>query len=179
MSPSPQHVHVVAEQIEARLAIARGEPLPGQRHPHAGGDALAQRAGRHLDPRRFAVFRMPGAGAAQLAEIADVVQRDGRLVQDLAVFDFPNAGQVQHRVQQHGSVAAGQNKSVSGRPPGVFRVVPHLMVPDRIGHRRQRHRGPRMAAVGLLDRVHRQGADRVDCQLLEVVFLCGHDRHFL
>ncbi len=160
-----QRVHIVTEQVETRLVIACGEPLPGHGHAYAGADALTQRPGRHLDSRRFAILRMPGAGATQLTKVAKVVQRNGRPVQHLAVLDFADSNQVQYRVQQHRGVSAGQDKPVPRRPPRVFRVVAHLVIPDGVGHWRQGHRGSRVAAIGFLDPVHRQGADRVDGQL--------------
>ncbi len=48
-----------------------------------------------------------------------------------------------------------------------------------IGHRGQRHRRAWMAAVGLLDTIHRQGANGIDCQLLNVGRLFGHGSFLL
>ena len=41
----------------------------GERHADGGGDALAERAGGRLDPRRMAVFGMAGGHGAELAEV--------------------------------------------------------------------------------------------------------------
>ena len=46
---------------------------------------------------------------------------------------------------------------------------------QRVCQRRERHRGPRVPGVGLLHRVHREAADRVDRQLLDLALL----RHLL
>jgi len=170
-----QRVHVVAEQVKTRLVIAGGKPLPGHRHADAATDALAQWPGRHLDPRRVAILGMPGTRAAQLAKIANVVQRNRRFVQDSAVLDLLDARQVQHRIQQHRGVPAGQDKPIPGRPPRMLWIITQMPVPDRVGHRSQRHGRSRMTAVRLLDSVHRQSSNRIDCQLLDVILHnCRH-----
>src|SRR5581483_2182451 len=74
-------VDVVAEDLEAGPVVGRGEPVPGDRHADAGGDALPERAGRRLDARGEVVLGMPRALAVDLAEAADVVERDGRLAE--------------------------------------------------------------------------------------------------
>src|SRR4029079_1323745 len=51
-------VDVVVEQVEARLVVAAGEPLAGDRHADAGGDPLAQRTGRRLDSGYPVIFGM-------------------------------------------------------------------------------------------------------------------------
>ena len=68
---------VVIEELEPGTVEVRGQPALGDGHADAVGDSLAQRAGRCLDARRQAVFGMAGSLAAELAEILDVVERDG------------------------------------------------------------------------------------------------------
>ena len=78
-------VDVVVEDLEAGLVVAAGEPLARDRHADAGGDALPQRTGRRLDARHPVIFRMPRRLAVELAEVADVVERDRRLAQALVL----------------------------------------------------------------------------------------------
>ncbi len=59
----------------------RRHPFRRDRHPDAGGHALAQGTGSGLDARHQVVLRMPRAFAAELAEVLDVVQSDGGLAQ--------------------------------------------------------------------------------------------------
>ena len=47
-------------------------------------------------------------------------------------------------------------------------------LPQTIDDRCQRHRRARMAGVGLLHRIHGQGADGVDTQLIEVLLCLAH-----
>jgi hypothetical protein len=74
-------IDVIVEDVEARLVVAAGEPLPRDRHADARGDALTQRTGRRLDPGHPVIFRVPRRLAVELAEVADVVERDRRLAQ--------------------------------------------------------------------------------------------------
>ena len=53
--------------------------------PTLVGDALAERAGGRLDAGGPAILRMAGALAVELAELLDVLERDGRLAEDLVL----------------------------------------------------------------------------------------------
>ena len=75
-SISAQGVDVEVEQVlKARAVVTRSQPLPGNRHAHAGGDALAERSRCGLDARRPAVFRMSRAAAIHLAKCLDRLHR--------------------------------------------------------------------------------------------------------
>jgi len=65
-------------------------------------------------------------------------------------------------------MAAREHEPVAVRPGGVGRVIAEEVLPDAEGDRRQGHRGARMAALGSLDGVHREGADGVDGEAVEV-----------
>ena len=80
----PMVDHGVALAVELRA-----EPALGDGHPDGVREALAERAGRRLDPRRQAALRVAGRDAVPLAERLQVRERDGV------------AGQVEERVQQH------------------------------------------------------------------------------
>ena len=166
-------VDVVVEQLEARLVVAVGEPPFADRHADAGRDALAERAGGRLDAGHHAVFGMPGRLAAELTEVADVIERDRRLAQPLVVgIHGPRPGQVEHRPEQHRGVAVREHEAVAARPDRVLRVEAHDAIPERVDQRRERHRRSRVPGVGRLDRIHRQRPNGVDGELIHLR-VCG------
>ena len=73
-------------------------------------------------------------------------------------------------------MAAGQHVPIAVRPERLRRVVAQMLRPQLVGHRRQGHRRAGMAAVGRLDGVHRQRADRVDGRQVEVLRSGRHRR---
>ena len=152
----------VVDQLVAGAVVARGQHGLGQRQADRHGDALAERPGGGLDPGGVAALGVPGGGAAELAEALQVVERE------------PVAGEVEARVEQHRGVAGRQHEAVAVEPVGVGRVVLHHPRVEQVGQRSERHRGARMTRVGLLHRVHRERADRVDAQLVELRARCRH-----
>ena len=161
-------VNVVVEDREIRPVEMLRQPAPGDRHADAVAAALAERAGRRLDARGQVIFRMAGAFAAELAEPLDVVERDRGLAETLVFgIDGLHAGEMQERVEQHRGMAVGQHEAVAIGPDRIVRIEAQKMLPERVGHRRQRHRRAGMAGIGLLHGVHRQGADGVDAELVD------------
>ena len=166
-------VDVEVEEFEVRPVVAGALPLAGDRHADRGGDALAERAGRRLDPGGPAVLGVARGARVELAEALDVLQRDGGVADDLVVgIDRLDPGQVEQRVEQHRGVPGGEHEAVAAGPDRVGRVEAQEALPERVGDRGERHRRARVARVGLLDRVDRECADRVDAELVEVV--AGH-----
>ncbi len=144
------------------------EPASGKRHADAVAAALPERAGRRLDARRQVIFRMARAFAAELTKVLDVVERHRGLVEALVFgIDGFDAGQVQQGIEQHRSVAIRQHEAIAIWPNRVVGIEAQKLLPDRVAQRRQRHRRAGVARVGLLDRVHRQGADRIDAPLVD------------
>ena len=159
----------VVEDVEAGTVVTGGEPLLADRHPDAGRDALPERTGGAFDAGDPAVFGVARRLAVELAESADVVERHGRLPEPLVLgVHGLDARQVEDRPEEHRGVPVRQDEPVAVRPDRVFRVEVHHPVPERVDERREGHRRSGMAGLRLLDRVDRQGADRVDRQLLEV-----------
>ena len=101
-------------------------------------------------PSMQEVLRVAGARAAELAEVADLVHRRVRV-----------AGQVEQRVDQHRAVAGREHEAVAVGPVRVGRVELEEFGPQHRGDVGHAHRHARVARVGRLDRVHRQGADGV------------------
>ncbi len=162
-----QDVRLGVEELKARLVVTGREPLLGDRHADAISATLAERTGRGFHAAGFAEFRMSGAAAMQLAKLLDVLQRHGRLVDDVAVvIGLLHFREVQHAVEQHRSVAAGEHEAIAGRPRRVGGIEAEEVLPNGVGDGSQRHRRAGVSAVGGLHGVHRQGADRVDGQVL-------------
>ena len=136
--------------VDDLVAETGREDALGERHPDRRRDALSERPGRGLDPRRVAVFRVTGGAAAELAEPADLVHRHVGI-----------AGQVKQRVKQHRAVAGGQDEPVPVGPIRRRRVefqVTREQHGRRVGHA---HRHSGMAGLRRFDRVHGERADRV------------------
>ena len=68
---SPSETDHPGAMIDQRLAEPRRQHPLGQRHADRGGDSLAERAGRGLDARMLAEFRMAGGRRVQLAEMLE------------------------------------------------------------------------------------------------------------
>ena len=119
-SPSEQITNVRWSTIAwpGRLN-SRGQATLGDGHPDRVRDALAERAGRRLDPGRQAVLRVTGRPRAPLAEPLELVER--QVV----------AGQVEQRVEEHRGVAGAQDEPVAVRPVGSGRGVTQEPRPQR------------------------------------------------
>ncbi len=165
---------VVVEHGEVRPIEMAREPARRDRHADAVAAALTERPGRGLDARGPVILRMAGALAVELAEVPDVVERHRGLAEALVVgIDRPHAGQMQHRVEQHRGVPDREHEAVAVRPDRILGVEAQKALPERVDDRRHRHRRAGMARFRLLHRVHRQGADRVDAEIVDR----GRGRH--
>ena len=129
-----------------QAALAAG----GHRHAHRGGEPLPERAGGDLDAGGVAVLGVAGRLRAPGAQRLDVLQLQ------------PVARQVQLQVEGEAGVAGGEHEPVAADPVRVARVVPHDPLEQRVGQRRQAHRGAGVAVPGLLHGVGGQYPDRVD-----------------
>ena len=134
----------------------RFEVLRRYRHADAVTEALAERAGGGLDAGDAPILGMPGRSAAELAKMLDVVERD--LV----------AGEIKQAVQQHRAVACREHEAVAPEPFRILRIVAHEPRVEQVADGSHAHRQSAMAGVGLLDRVDRQHANRVDAGLVQV-----------
>src|SRR5262249_24988939 len=91
-------VDFVIENVKAWTIVAVREPLLRQRHPDAGGNALAERTSSGFDAGHPVVFRMSWSLAVQLAKTADVVERHRRVSEALVLgVDGLHLGEVQNR----------------------------------------------------------------------------------
>ena len=150
-TPDPVMHHLMVRAVEPV-----GQNPLGDGHTDRVRDALAQRAGGHLDAGRVPPLGMPGRARAPLAEVPDLLH--GEIV----------SRQVEQGIQQHGRVPIRQNEPVPVRPLGIARIEPQEASPQDPGGRSQRHRRARMSGVGPLHRVHSQGSDGVDAAPCEV-----------
>src|SRR5579863_2212617 len=110
-------------------------------------------------------FGMSRSAAAQLAEALEFFHGDRELIRDLAILaDLPHLRQMQHGVQQHGSVAVGENEAVAVEPGRVGGIVAQKSLPQAISDRSQTHGRAGMAGVGLLYAINGESSNRVDAQ---------------
>ena len=63
---------------------------------------------------------------------------------------------MQHRVEQHRGVPVGQHEAIAVRPDRILGIEAQKVLPQRVSHRRHRHRRAGMARIGLLHRIHRE-----------------------
>ena len=69
-------------------------------------------------------------------------------------------------------MAAGENESVAAGPVGVLRIVSHRPCVQDVPDGREGHWRAWMPRVGFLNRVHRQGANGIDAEKIEIAI--GH-----
>ena len=141
------HIGVMVHKVRTE---AGGHAALRQRHADRVGETLAERAGGGLDPGGEAVLRMAGGAAAELAEVADLVDVDVRI-----------PGEVEQRIEQHRAVTVGQHEAVAVGPVGARGIELEEAAEEHgrdVGEP-QRHAG--MAGAGLLHRIHRKGANGV------------------
>ncbi len=136
MQPSPAMTKVRWSQTSG--PNVRAEPPLGEGHADRIGEALAERAGRDFDPGGMAELGMPRRPASELAELAQVLQRE------------VVAGQVEHGVLQDAGVAARQDEAVAIGPLRMERVVAHDARPQHVGEGGQRHRRTGVPGVALV-----------------------------
>jgi hypothetical protein len=81
------------------------------------------------------------------------------------------AREVEEGVEEHGSVAQGQNEPVPVRPGGIGGIVSEVPGPDLVAGGGQPHGRSGMSGVGPLNGVHGKDADGVDEVRIVGVFL--------
>ena len=140
----------VVDDLEAGPVEAGRQHALGERHPDGVGEALAERPGGHLDPRRHPALGMPGRARAPLAELLEVVDRE------------VVAAEMQGGIEEHRRMAAREHEAVAVRPVRVRRIVAQMPGEQAIGKRSQPHGRAGMPRLRALDRVDREEADGVD-----------------
>ena len=146
----------------------RGEPALRERHSDRIPATLAERAGGRFDAGGHAIFGMAGSLGVELPKLPDVVEADRRLAGMPAVgVDLAHAGKVQQRIKEQGCVADRQHEAIAIGPVGAVRVVAQEPAPQDIADGRHAHRRAGMPRRRLLDRIEREGPDRVDRELVD------------
>ena len=141
--------------IDQPGAETRGQQALAQGHADGGRDALAERPGGGLDAGGEAVFRMPRGAAAELAEIADLVDRHVGV-----------AGQIEQRIKQHRAVPGGQDEAVAVGPVGRRGIELEEPAEQHRGDIGHAHGHAGMARPGGLDRIHGESPDCVGHQCI-------------
>src|SRR5262249_21587885 len=162
-------VDVVVEDLKIGAVVSVGEPNLGNCHAYAGGDTLPKWSSRGLDPSNPMIFLVTWGLAAELEEVTNIIERNRGLPKPF-VFGIHRSGtgEVEHRPQQHRGMTVGEHEPIAVRPNWILRIETHDAVPQRVYERRQRHWGARMPGFRLLDRVHRQRANAIDRQLVQL-----------
>ncbi len=168
-----QRVDMVVEHREVRLVVACRKELLGHRHADRIAATLPERTSGRLHARGPPILRMTRRFAIELPEQLQVVDRQRRPAAVLALVDRPDPRQVDQAVKQHRRVPDRQHEAVAVRPVRIVRVEVHEALPDRVGDRRERHRCARMPGIRLLHRIHRERADRVDAELVDICTSAG------
>ena len=148
-SVAHEHIGMVIDDGMARAIEGGGERPLGERHAHRVRKSLPKGAGRGLDPEVQFALRVPGRLGAPLPKILDLIHRQ-RI-----------SGEVKHRIEQHGRMPVGEHEPVAVQPERVGRIELKHLAPQHLRDVGHAQGGARMARIGLLDGIHRQGADGV------------------
>ena len=160
---SANGINVVIEDLEPGPVVTGGEPLLSDGHSHARGNALAEWSGRCLDARNPVVLGVAWCFAVELAKAANVVERHRGLSQSFVVgIHRLCLREVEHRPEQHRGVTVREHEPIAIGPDGILRIEAHDAVPDGVDQRGERHRRAGVPGFGLLDRVNRKSANRID-----------------
>src|SRR5438477_11615896 len=149
-------VGVMVDDLVPWLVEYRREVCLGERHPHRVADALAEGTRRRLYPWSVAVFGVTGSTTSPLTKLLEVFEAE------------VIAAQIQTRVQQHRRVTAREDEAIAIRPIWVGGIMTHVLRVEPVAERRERHRRPRVTRLRLLHGVHRQRADGIDGEEIEV-----------
>ena len=164
---------VVEERLEARAAEVRGHPLLGDGHADGVADALAERAGGGFDSGGRFLLGVPRRAAAELPKEFELFERERRAIDGVAVFvAIADPGEVDECVEQHRGVAVREHEAIAVGPLRLRGVVAEELIPQRVGDGSEAHRRARMPRIRLLNRIHGEGANRIDASQIEV----GHGR---
>src|SRR6201987_472428 len=60
----------------------------------------------------------------------------------------------------------GEHKAIAIRPDRIFRIEAQKLLPQAVNHGSHSHGGAGMPRIRLLHRIHGQGANRVNAQLI-------------
>ena len=144
-----EHPDPVREQLRAGGVEARGGHGLRERHADGVGEALAERTGGNLDAGGAAALGVAGRLRAELAEAAQVVEREAE------------AELVQQRVEERRAVAAGEDEAVAIGPGGHRAGDAQVVEGERGRHVGHAHGHAGVAGIGLLDLVDREAAQDV------------------
>mmetsp|Transcript_9225 Transcript_9225/g.37722 ORF Transcript_9225/g.37722 Transcript_9225/m.37722 type:complete len:328 (-) Transcript_9225:30-1013(-) len=144
-------VGVVVDDLAVGLVEAAREVLLGHGEADGVADAHTEGTGGDLNAVGDEVLGVTGGHGVPLAEVLEVVVRDGGV-----------AGEVHEGVVEHAAVARGEHEAVAVEPLVVLGVVGHGLAENHVAHGRAAHGKTGVAGVGLVDGVDRKEANGVD-----------------
>ena len=145
-----QPVGVMMNNLEPGPIVTTGKIRFGDGHAHSIAESLTERACGGFHAGSYTSLGMTRREAAPLAKLFDLFER--QII----------AGEIEQAVQQHRSVAGRQHESVSIEPMRIGGVMLKKSCPQDIGHRGRAQGEAWVTTVGLLHRIHRQKANRID-----------------
>src|SRR5579859_8176610 len=151
-------VDIMIDNSVIRAVVAISQEALGNCHTDAVSKTLTERAGSGFYASRMTMLGMARCEAAPLAELLELLQRE--IV----------ASEIEHAIQKHRGVSGREDKAVAVAPGRVARIIVHKARPEQMGKGSQGHCGTGMTGIGLLYRVHCQGADRIDTEFFECIF---------
>ena len=157
-------VNVEPEEVFAVAGVLRAEPLGRDGVSDAHGEALPQRPGRDFHAGRVPVLRMARAAGIQLTERFQVFDAHGLFTGRLSVFVLLHARQMKDRVKERGTMARRKNETVALGPERMRRIVVHDFIVKQVRDRGHAHRRAGVTALGGLNGIHYERADRIDRQ---------------
>src|SRR4026207_446235 len=112
------------------------------------------------------ILGVPWSFAVELPEMRDVFEGN-RWLTEAFVFsvDRPCAREMEPRPEQHRRMAVREHEPVAVGPDRVLRIEAHDAIPNCVNQRRKGHRRAGVPGFSLLDRIHRERANRVDRRL--------------
>ena len=142
-----QGIDSIVEQD--RIDLLR-QKTPPHGHAHGNGQALSQGPGGGFHAGGMTELGMPRRFAAELPKGPEIIQ--GQAV----------AGQVQHAVEKHGGMAAGQYETIPPRPFRVEGIVAQVAGKQQVGEGSCLHGGPGMSGPGQFNGIGRQQTNGID-----------------
>ena len=147
----------VVDDLETGTVVATGQIPFRHGQTHAVSETLAERSRRDFHPGRMSPLRMAGGMASPLPELSDLFER--KVI----------SRQVEEAIEEHRTMPSGQDKAVPVKPAGVRGVMFQKTSPQHISHGSSAERHSRMSAIGLLNGVDRQEADRIYAEFVQLI----------
>ena len=114
-------INGVVEHWEIGPVEVLCQPALSNGHADARRTTLTQGPGRRFDASGHMIFRVSRTFAVDLPKTLDVIERDCRLAKKPVLgIDRFYAGEMQHRIKQHGGVSVRQHEAITVWPDRIL-----------------------------------------------------------